>query len=157
MAAEQQGQVRPFFVAVAALATLMAFVTFFEGQTLTTSKANRLLPTLRFPKDSSTSSSTSSNNNIMNMKTIARPMTNKELLNATKTVRRQLAGLAEAMEKNETWLAPPSYMEGDSIYSSMTLDISPIYDVVDAAIDALGVKGVYFWVFYDGEFDLDVV
>lgn len=141
-----EGQVRPFFVAVAALATLMAFVTFFEGQTLTASKANRLLPTLRFPQDSN------SNNNINNRNTITRPMTNKELLSATRTVRKQIAGLAEAMEKNESWMAAPSHLEGDSIYSSMTLDISPIYDLVDAAIDTLGVKGVYFGVFYDGQF-----
>lgn len=123
--------VHPFFWVLAAMASMMAYATLLECRSLTIAQTSK-----------------AAGSHLEIKRNIQRPKTNKEMLDATFKVRRQLAGLGEAMEKNsELLMAPPST---DFIYSNMTLDISPVYDVVDVAIDTLGVKGLYFGVFFDG-------
>ncbi|KAG7359607.1 hypothetical protein IV203_034705 [Nitzschia inconspicua] len=135
------GKVHPLFLMVTALAALMASAVFFQCQSLSIRQATKSNSKLQVkPKRSINSNK-------------YKPMTTEELVDATLTIRKQLSKLGEAMEKNETWLEPPASLEGDDIYSSMTLDISPVYDIVDAALDTVGVKGLYFWVFTDGELE----
>jgi hypothetical protein len=134
---ESSRPVRPLLglVTVTALAAIMASVTFFEFQSLTITKTTMA----------------SSNLQVKKRHNIERPLTTDDLLNITWKVRRQLADMGEKIEKNSTYLMSPTPAVFDSIYRNMTLDISPIYDIVDVAIDTLGVKGLYFLVFYDGK------
>jgi hypothetical protein len=131
---ESSCKVRPFFGLVTVMAVLMASLTFFESQSLTISKTTMASSKLQVKRHH-----------------IARPLTTNDLLVMTWKVRRQLADIGEKMEKNRTYLLPPPPSVFDSTYRNMTLDISPIYDIVDVAIDTLGVKGLYFSVFFDGK------
>jgi hypothetical protein len=131
---ESSGKVRSFWTVVTALTVLMASATFFEFHSLNISKMTMASSKLQVKRTN-----------------IVRPLTTNDLWIATWKVRRQLADVGEKMEKNSTFLEPPPPSVWDSIYRNLTLDISPIYDIVDVAIDTVGVKGLYFKVFYDGK------
>jgi hypothetical protein len=84
-------------------------------------------------------------------KKIAIPTTPDEAKKTARLFQRQLAKVSETMEKQGTGPSTIPELANHPVYGNKTVDISPLYDIVDVIIDTIGVRGLYFDVFYDGE------
>jgi len=85
---------------------------------------------------------------------------------ATTLFRKQLARISQVMEQDAAATAAAQQSSSSSsttttavakspeqTYRDMTVDISPLYDIVVDALETVGAKGLYFRVFSDGELD----